>query len=166
MRLPCSSRSKTGFTFVETLFAVGLVATFFVTLFAVSSQCMYFVNASRELLIAGQTAQSRLDQVRNCTWTQLTDANYIANNILNTAVNGSSSLGTVTEVVTINAFPTAVSPAMQITRSGGTTTINSTNSTIASGDMATINVLLSWSAAPGARSRSLAVSTTWVENVR
>jgi hypothetical protein len=156
-----------GFTLIDTVFAAALVGVFFVTLFGVNSQCLYVVNSSRELSTAGQALQGRMEQVRNCHWSQITDPNYLSNSVFNTAMNGVSNLGAVTEVATINAYPTALNPAIQLTRnSNGTVTINSTNSAIANGDMVSVTLQVSWTAGPGARNRSVAITTTWAENSR
>lgn len=156
-----------GFTLIDTVFAAALVGLFFVALFGVNSQCLYLVNSSRELSTAAQVLQGRMEQLRNCHWGQITDPNYLSNNIFTTAMNGASNLGNVSEVATINAYPTALNPAMQLTRaSNGTVTVNSTNSAIANGDMVTINLQVSWTAAPGSRSRSVAIDTIWAENSR
>jgi hypothetical protein len=153
------------------------VGIFFVALFGLSSQCLFFANASREVTTASQTAQSRLEQLRNCTWAQITksDGTYIAGTTAEQAVlyapmNGASSLGAVTEVVTINPYP-APSPAqspIQVTRAGnGTVTVNSTNTKITTdADMVTINLQFTWSAAPPARSRTIGVSTVYANYTR
>lgn len=83
---------------------------------------------------------------------------------MNSAASNAPTMGSVTETITINAYPTAVNPPIQVTRaSNGSVTINSTNSAIATGDLVAINIQLSWNAARGNRARSMAVSTTWGE---
>jgi hypothetical protein len=159
-----------GFSLVETSFAVALVGIFFVGLFSLNSQCLYFVNSSRELLTASGVLQTRMEQLRNVHWSQISNSagTYIAgSNVLGTAVSGESTLGSVTEVITVDSYPTATGTPLQVTRaSNGTVTVNQTNSSIATGDMATITIQLTWMAAPGARSRSVALSTIWAENTR
>lgn len=159
-----------GFSLLEAAFGAAIVGIFFVALFALNSQCLYFVNSSRELICAGQTAQSRLEQLRTCTWSQITNASAVQT-LLTPPMTGASSLGSVTEVVTVNAYPTALNPGIQLTRVGDgisnvAPTINSNNNLIANGDMVTITLQLTWTAAPAARSRSIAVSTVFAENVQ
>ena len=167
-----SSRPCDGFSLVEAAFAAALVAVAFVTLFALNTQCLYFVNSSREVTTAGQTVQSRMEQLRNCTWAQITDATSVQT-LLTPPMTGASSLGSVTEVVTINKYPlTNPSPTpIQLTRVGSgvgnvVPTINSTNSTIASADMVAISLQLSWTAGPRARARKIAVSTIYGKNTQ
>lgn len=160
MRYHRSPAGTGGFSLVEAMFAVGLVATSFISLYTMSSQCLYFTNRSREVVRAGQTAQTRLEQMRTCTFAQVTDPNYLKNNIFNASVIGASTLGTVTEIVTINAYPTPVTPAIQLTRAAdGTVAIDSTNSAIATSSLASVNLQLTWKAPRSTRSRTIGVST-------
>ncbi len=141
-----------------------IFAGFFIALYSINAQCMLLVSASRQALAAGQSLQDRMDQVRNCTWAQITDSSYISSSVMNSAASNAPTMGSVTETITINAYPTAVNPPIQVTRaSNGSVTINSTNSAIATGDLVAINIQLSWNAARGNRARSMAVSTTWGE---
>lgn len=170
MRLEGSSRPGTAFTLVETAFAVALVAIFFVGLFLIDSQCLYYVNCSRELLSASSMLQARMEQIRNCHWSQITDANgtYLSSSsVLGTAVTGGSSLGAITEVITVDSYPTATGTPIKVTRaSNGTVTVNQTNSSVTTGDLASITIQTSWTTAPGARSRLVALTTIWGENSR
>lgn len=158
---------KGGFTFIDNVVAMMIFAGFFIALYSINAQCLQLVSSSRQALAAGQSLQDRMEQVRTCTWAQITDSNYISSSILNTAVNNAPILGGVTEVITINSYPTAVNPPIKVTRaSNGTVTINSTNAAIATGDLVAINIQLSWTAARGSRARSMAIYTTWGENSR
>ena len=158
---------------MEAAFAAALVAVSFVTLFALNTQCLYFVNSSREVTTAGQTVQSRMEQLRNCTWAQITDATSVQT-LLTPPMTGASSLGSVTEVVTINKYPlTNPSPTpIQLTRVGSgvgnvVPTINSTPTpSLASADMVAISLQLSWTAGPRARARKIAVSTIYGKNTQ
>jgi hypothetical protein len=179
MRLQKSASSCAGFTLVDTAFGAALVAIFFIALFLINSQCLYYVNCSRELLDASGILQARMEQLRNCHWSQIADStgSYISgSNILGTAVSGESLLGSVTEVITVDKYPTPTpapsgsptpTPPIKITRSpNGTVAVNQQNSSVATGDMAAITISLSWSTAPGARARSVSLSTVWAENTR
>jgi uncharacterized membrane protein YgcG len=155
---------------VETAFAAALVVLFFVALFMINTQCLYFVNSSRELTAAGQTAQSTLEELHNCTWTQLTNPNYIGTSVLNNPMNnGASGLGTLTEVVTINKYPSPSPSPIKVTRVGssagsGTITIGpSPNPAIATANLVKIDLQLSWKTGPGGRSRSIGVSTIYAK---
>lgn len=158
---------------IETAFAAALVGISFVALFSINSQCLYYVNCSRELLTASNVLQARMEQLRNCHWSQVTasDGSYIKGaNVLGTAAPGVAALGSVTEVIKVDSYPSPQSGspgALTITRlPNGTLTGPTTNAAIASGDMAAITISISWTTAPGSRSRSVSLSTVWAEKTR
>jgi hypothetical protein len=177
MRLGRTSTYSDAFTLVETAFAAALVAVFFAALFLINSQCLYFVNCSREILCASGILQTRMEQLRNCHWSQVTasDGSYISgSNVLGTAPPGAGILGSVTEVITVDKYPKpspsaspSPTPPIQVTRaSNGAVTVNQQNTSVSGGDMAFITIQLTWTTAPGARSRSVMLSTIWAENTR
>jgi hypothetical protein len=162
MRLVRSSKSCAAFTLIDTTFAVALVGLFFIALFLVNSQCLYFVNCSRELLTAGGVLQTRMEQIRNLHQSQIAATDI--QTILNAAVSGESALGSVQEVITVDTYPTASGSPIQVTRaSNGTVTINHTNTFGSSGNsvLVSITAQTSWTSAPGARARSVSISTVW-----
>ena len=124
------------------------------------------VHGLSQLIAAGQTGQTRLEQMRNCTWAQVTNATYIHDSILNTAVTGASTLGSVSEEVKVDAYPTPLGQYIKVTRNNGTgtATIDPTYNSTAANDLAIITVKLTWTASPAARPRSVVVSTVYAEN--
>ena len=161
---PPFARSLAAFTLVENAFAVAIVGLFFVTLYALNAQCLYMLNSGREAAAAEQSAQDRLEQLRNCTWAQLTDASYLRDNVLNGSTTGERNLGLVTETVTVNAYPVALNPAISVVRSNGTATTASLNASIADSDIVRVDLVLNWTAGPGGRSRTQAVTTLIAQN--
>jgi Tfp pilus assembly protein PilV len=166
-------RGCDGFSLVEAVFACALVAVFFIGIFGLNSQCLLFANSSRELMSAGQSLQARMEQLRALTWTKITDATAIQT-LLTPAVSPTNSLGAVTEVVTIYKYPPPANPTptpIQLTRVANgtanvTPTINTTNATLASGDMVQVNMKWTWQAAPNSRQRSMSISTIYGKNTQ
>jgi type II secretory pathway component PulJ len=158
--------SRAGFSLLDSLFALALGAIFFGALYLLTSQCLYLLSSGRETTLAQESLQDRIEQLRNCTWPQITDANYIANNVLNTPSNDAAFLAAATETATINAYPTALSPAIQVTRSASTVTIGSSNSAIANSDLVRVDIVLNWTSSPGRRAMSVGTSTVYGENSR
>ncbi len=158
------ARSSAAFTLVENAFAVAIVGLFFVALYALNTQCVYMLNSGREAATAEQSEQDRLEQLRNCTWAQLTDANYLRDNVLSASTTGARNLGSVTETVTVNAYPTALNPAISVVRSNGTATAATSNASIANSDIVRVDLTLNWTAGPGGRSRTQAVTTLIAQN--
>jgi len=166
-------RGCDGFSLVEAVFACALVAVFFIGIFGLNSQCLLFANSSRELMSAGQSLQARMEQLRALTWTKITDATAIQT-LLTPAVSPTNSLGAVTEAVTIYKYPPPANPTptpIQLTRVANgtanvTPTINTTNATLASGDMVQVNMKWTWQAAPNSRQRSMSISTIYGKNTQ
>lgn len=161
---PAPGSFRDAYTLIENVFAMAIVALFFGALYALNSQCLYLLNSGRGAAIAQQSLQDRMDQLRNCTWSQLTNAAYLQSSVLNSSTNGSGSFGTVTETVTVNAYPVALSPAISVVRSGGTASTASSNVAIANSDMVRVDVALVWSNGPGRRSRTQAATTVIAKN--
>lgn len=161
---PLSIRSPAAFTFIENVFAMAIVGVFFGGLYAMNAQCLYVLSSGRGTVVAEQSLQDRMEQLRTCSWSQLTDASYIQNSLMNSATNGARNLGQVTETVTVNAYPTALSPAISVVRSNGTASTASSNASIANGDIVRVDIALSWKAGPGGRQRSQSVTTVIAEN--
>lgn len=160
MHLDLSLRTaEEGFTFVENLIAMAIIVLFFGALFAVNSQGLYLLNSGREAVVANVCLRDRTEQLRNCTWTQLTDSAYLRDSVLNSASSDASNLGQLTETVTINSYPIAINPPISVVRSNGSSSVVSTNATIANGTLVRIDDTLSWTAGPGGRARKQAIST-------
>lgn len=168
-------RGCDGFSLVEAVFACALVAVFFIGIFGLNSQCLLFANSSRELMSAGQSLQARMEQLRASNWATITSAASIQT-LLTPAVSPTSTLGSVTEVVTIYKYPPPANPTptpIQLTRVANgtanvTPTINATPSPfpLASGDMVQVNVKWTWQAAPNSRQRSMSISTIYGKNTQ
>jgi hypothetical protein len=151
-------KSQDAFTFIENIFAMAIVVLFFCALYAMSSQSLYMLNAGRGAVVADESLQDRIEQLRNCTWSQLTDASYLQSSVLNSSTNGGAHLGRVTETVTVNAYPIALSPPTSVVRSNGSANITTANASIANGDLVRVDSTLTWTAGPGGRARTQATT--------
>ena len=110
---------EAGFTFVENLIAMVIVVLFFSALYGLNSQALYLLNSGREALVANVCLRDRVEQLRNCTWTQLTDSTYLRTSVLNSSPSGAANLGNLTETLTINSYPAAGNPPISLTRTNG-----------------------------------------------
>ncbi len=146
---------------IDCLVAVAIVGLFFSALYGICSQSLGVLNTGRDLASAQQYSQYRLEQLRNCKWAQVTDSAYLRASVLDSAPPGSPLAGRVTETLTINSYPTALAPAIQISRPpAGPANPVSVNTAVADGDLAQVNLLLNWPARRGRASRT--VSTTFI----
>ena len=157
-------KTRGGFTYIEAMVAVAVVALFFGALYALNAQCLNVLNSARQTAAAGQSLQDRIEQFRSCTWDQVTDATYIQNSILNAATTSGYNIAGSIETVTLSAYPIATTPT-QVVRANGTASTTSTNSNLVNGDIVRIDVSLTWVAGLGARARSQSVSSIIAKNV-
>lgn len=148
--------SITGFTLVETMMAAALVALSFVSIFEINGVCLRYIKSSKNNLAALQGVQDRMEQLRNLSFADLTNASVVQG-LMATPANGSEFLArSPTEVMTFSAYPTPDASNTQITLSAGgsSATINSTDSNLANAKLVKINITYTWTEALGGRARS------------
>lgn len=162
----CRRKAAAGFSLIDNLVAVAIVTGTFTALYAMSAQCSYVLKSGRETTSAQQVLQDRIEQLRNLQWSQATDPNYLVNNVLNQASANGATLPKLSETITVNTYPTALSPAIQVTRTAGTATVVSSNSLVANGVLARIDVTENWTAAHCGRARAASLSTIISVNTR
>jgi Tfp pilus assembly protein PilV len=151
--------SVAGFSLVDGVIATAIVALGFTGIYAACSQCLAILREARDLNGAQQLVQARVEQLRTFTWPQLTNPLYLRSNCLAAPSSASLLSGRATEVLTVNAAPSAVTPAIRVQRTAvGTTSTVSTNAAVAAADMAQVQVTLNWNSPRGKRPRTL--STT------
>lgn len=149
-------RFVAGVTLVETMMGAALVAVGFISIFEINGVCLRYIASSKNNLATLQGVQDRLEQFRNLSFTNLTDASYLQG-LIAAPANGSEFLArSPTEVVTLSAYPTPDANNTQLTLSagGGSATINSTDSNLANAKLVKINVTYTWTEALGGRARS------------
>lgn len=145
-----------GFSLIDGIVATAIVALGFTGLYASCSQCLGILREARELNGAQQLVQARVEQLRTCTWAQLTDPIYLRANCLSAPQSTSLLSGRATEALTVNAAPGALTPAIRVQRTaGGTTSTISTNASVAAADLAQVQVTLNWTSPRGNRARTL-----------
>src|SRR5436305_14629487 len=90
-----------GSTLVEAMMAAGSSAIFLGSLFAMNTASMGTIKRAREAASASQVLQQRVESMRIANWHQITDADWVKANLLNTAAAGSTDLKSVSENLTI-----------------------------------------------------------------
>jgi type II secretory pathway pseudopilin PulG len=152
-------RPSYAFTLIENLFAMAIVALCFVALYSLSSQALYQVTSGRESVAAKQSLSDRMEQIRGCSWNQITNATYLQKYVMNASTSAEGRLGSPVETMTVNAYPIPSATAIQIIRKNGVASAVSTNPAIANGDLVRVDLSLTWVAAPGKRTRSQSRNT-------
>ncbi len=146
------NRRTSGFTLVECVFAMAIAAFLLGALYALNTWCLLILNSGREAAAGARSLQDRIEQLQTCTWAQLTNATYINGSVLDTSTTG-LNLGSTTETVTLNAYPTAINPPIKLVRSGAVVNTISSNVAMANQSMVRVDITLSWTGR-GNRSRT------------
>lgn len=164
--------TQAGFSIVEAAVAATVIAIFLGSMFTLSGACLSLVRNSKESAAAMLSDQQRVEQLRSCNWSQLTDSIYWADtglnssyylaNIIHTATQSGASLQNATEVVRIteNEFLQGATAAFfEVTRtpSGAAITASNSPTKLFTARMLKVDVTINWNAL-GGRSRSRTTS--------
>lgn len=95
---------------------MSVVVLFFSGIFLTNSHVLGLLRSTLESTASVRTLNGRAEQLRSSTWTQVTDANYIANTLLATAPDSGGDLGALTETIDIATFPAGAGTPIQVRR--------------------------------------------------
>jgi Tfp pilus assembly protein PilV len=167
-----SPYSEGGFSIAETAVATLVIALFLGSMFALNSACLGLVRSSKDSAAAMLSNQERVEQMRSCNWSEVTDnaywtdsnnASYYLSNIMNTATQTGAALANASEVVRVteNGFLQGASAAyFQVTRtpSGVSVTAQNNPVTLVTARMLKVDITLNWTAL-GGRQRTRSSTT-------
>jgi hypothetical protein len=140
-------------TLTEVLIALVLVGFFFASIFELNAVCLRYIEASKEAVAGIAAVQDRTEVIRNLAFADLTDSAYIQN-LLVTPANNSDLASRATEVVKLQAYPTA-NGIRQFTRSNATVTMTESSPAPILGDnLVQVDVSFTWPATFGQRTRT------------
>src|ERR1043165_64268 len=122
-----TTRSSEGFTLIETIIAAGMSALFLGTLFTFNIASMETLKMSRENACASQILQQRIESLRIANWHQVTDAEWLRTNLLNSDAAGTSQLKSVSETLTLVPYGSTSTGTIQLNRSNGAASVVSSN---------------------------------------
>ena len=123
MHLRPSAGSR-GFTLIETTVAAAIAAIFLSSLFTMNMATMDTIRCAKESILATQVLQQRMESLRIANWHEVTDASWLHDNLLNTDVTGSTQLKGLVENLMLVPYGSSTPGNTQLTRTGGTATIN------------------------------------------
>ena len=132
--------------------AAGISAIFLGSLFAINTASMGTIKMARETAAASQVLQQRVESMRIANWHQITDANWIRDNLLNTAAPGSSELNSITETLTIAPYGSANTAVTRLTRSGTTANVTLNNTSLLTENAVKVTWQIDYTGAPNDRS--------------
>jgi len=119
--------STQGTTLTEATVAAFVAILILGALFTINLSSMKSIRTAREATSASQILQQRVEAMRIANWQQVTNADWVRDNLLNSDANGSGGLKTMSETLTMAPYGTNGGSTMQLIRSGGTTKILSQN---------------------------------------
>ena len=167
MKLPPSRalrKSQAGSTLIESLVSAAIASTAIAGLCVANADCLGIARAHKEVLVADQCLQQRIEQCRAATWTQLTDASNASGVLAQSSANDGTLQGQV-ETITISPYPPVtptVNPIAVSRAATGQTTILTqppTGFSLRNAAAVRIDVQEAWTSAQAQRTRQRAVST-------
>jgi type II secretory pathway pseudopilin PulG len=141
----------TGFALIECTIATAISALFLGSLFLMNSSAMDTIQMARESACASQVLQQRIESMRIANWHQVTDANWLATNLLNTDAPGANQLKAVSETLTLVPYGSSTVGNTQLTRTNGSVSTVSTNSALLGENAVKIIWTVNYTAAPNDR---------------
>ena len=143
-----------GITLVETIIATAMTALFLGSLFIMNVSSMDTIRMARETACASQVLQQRVESLRIANWHQVTDANWLKINLLNTDAPGTSELSNVSEDLTVAPYGSTTVGNTKLTRSGGSARIVTNNTALLAENAVKIIWSITYNGAPNNRSNS------------
>lgn len=119
-----------GFALIECTMATAISALFLGSLFVMNSSAMGTIQMARESACASQVLQQRVEGMRIANWHQVTDATWLAANLLNSDASGANQLKNVSETLTLVPYGSSNVGNTQLTRTNGHVSIVSINSAL------------------------------------
>lgn len=119
-----------GIALIECTIATAVSALFLGSLFLLNSSTMDTIQLGRQAACASQVLQQRVESLRIANWHQVTDANWLLTNLLNTDAPGTNQLTNVSETLTLVPYGSSTVGNTQFTRTNGTAAIVSNNTSL------------------------------------
>ncbi len=146
-----------GFTLAETLVGLAVVALFGAAAFATSSRLLLTLKGEKESTVATTALQERKESLRGTAFNSIANANYIQTNIFTNPTGSEGPLGSLSETVTVDAYPTPTGSPTVLLRNSTypSCQIVSSNSNLSylppttSNTQLRVDVVLTWTSANG-----------------
>ena len=113
------SELRSASTLIEATIAAAICAIFLGSLFTLNTSTMGAIKMAREAACASQVLQQRVEGMRIANWHQITDADWVRNNLLNTDAPGSNGLRNLSETLVLEPYDSNSTVITEVTRSGG-----------------------------------------------
>src|SRR5260370_15248711 len=139
------------FALVECTIATAVSALFLGSLFLLNSSAMATIQLARESACASQVLQQRVESMRIANWHQVTDANWLLTNLLNSDAPGASQLTNMSETLTLVPYGSTTVGNTQLNRANGAANIVANNSALLGENAVKIIWTVNYTAVPNDR---------------
>jgi Tfp pilus assembly protein PilV len=136
---------------VEVAIAATISALFLGSLFAMNAASMDTIKMARQAASASQLLQQRIESMRIANWHQITDANWLRDNLFATDVSGTDQLADVSETLTLIPYGSDTVGNTQMRRSNGTVAILAANPALLAESAIKVVWEVTYKGAPNAR---------------
>jgi hypothetical protein len=136
---------------IEAMIAAGISAIFLGSLFAINTASMGTIKMAREAASASQVLQQRVESMRIANWHQITDADWIKANLLNTSAAGTTDLKSVTETLTLSPYGSANVGDTVLTCTGTSVAINQRNTGLLTENAIKVTWTINYTGSPNDR---------------
>jgi type II secretory pathway pseudopilin PulG len=130
MKLFSQRRSEQGSTLIEATIAAAICALFLGSLFTLNTSTMQSIKMAREAACASQVLQQRVEGMRIANWHQVTGADWLQANLLNSDAPGSNGLKNLSETLVLTPYNGTTTTSTQLTRSGGSSRVVTRNTSL------------------------------------
>jgi hypothetical protein len=139
-------------TLIEVCIATAISALFLGSLFTMNTSSIQMIRMAREAACASQILQQRVEALRIANWHQITDADWLSSNIMNSDVAGTGSLKGETETLTLIPYGSSTPGNTQLQRNeGGPCTIVSRNDVLLAENAIKVLLQVNFTGAPNDR---------------
>ena len=150
--LRVSRPREKGSTLIESSIAAAICALFLGSLFTLNTSTMSTLKMARDTAWASQVLQQRIEGMRIANWHQVTDADWLAANLLNIDAAGSSGLKNVSESLTLSPYGSAATATTQITRASGSAHVVTRNTSLLTESAMKVVWIVNFTSSPNDRS--------------
>lgn len=155
-------RSAGGFTLVEVVVALGIVAIGFLGAFAIVLQSGKMASAAEEDALVGSSLEQRIDQIRTLAWPELTDGTGITGKVWTARPEPVVGTTVSQETITISGYDLTTGQTLQATWTGTSSpSVTLTSGTQALSTAAAVKVIatLTWTGRRSSRAQTRSLVT-------
>ncbi len=128
--IPPSPGVERASTLIESTIAAAICAIYLGSLFTMNTSTMGAIKMAREAACASQVLQQRIESMRIANWHQVTDADWIQQNLLGVDAPGSSGLKNLSETLTLVPYDGSSVIPTELQRSNGFARVITRNSSL------------------------------------